>query len=120
MATQRSSVPSTCTSTKPARISIRPVSSVGGSRSFWMATPPLLWMAFTFSRLKDESAHVRILEQRLDKHHPGDGQAGVGRQVGVDSQTRLYPLGTAHALAYVLRHTQGQPSLAPSYSSGVP
>ena len=27
----------------------------------------------------------------------------------IDSQTRLYPLGTARALAYVLRHMHGQP-----------
>jgi 8-oxo-dGTP pyrophosphatase MutT (NUDIX family) len=36
----------------------------------------------------------------------------------LDGQTRLYPLGTASALAYVLRRMQGQPSPTPPCSSG--
>jgi hypothetical protein len=38
----------------------------------------------------------------------------------LDSHMRLYPLGTARALAYVLRHTQGLPPPEPSCPSPAP
>jgi 8-oxo-dGTP pyrophosphatase MutT (NUDIX family) len=38
-----------------------------------------------------------------------EGARIVASAEPVDSQIRLYPLGTARALAYVLRHTQGPP-----------
>jgi 8-oxo-dGTP pyrophosphatase MutT (NUDIX family) len=40
-----------------------------------------------------------------------EGAQLVASVKSVDRQTRLYPLGTARALAYVLRHTQGWPPL---------
>jgi hypothetical protein len=55
------------------------------------------------------------LAELLDK-----GARIVASAEPVDSQTRLYPLGTARALAYVLRHTQGQPPPAPSCSPAAP
>jgi 8-oxo-dGTP pyrophosphatase MutT (NUDIX family) len=53
------------------------------------------------------------LAQLLD-----EGARIVADAMPVDGQTLLYPLGTARALAYVLRHMQGQPPLGPSRSLG--
>jgi 8-oxo-dGTP pyrophosphatase MutT (NUDIX family) len=47
-----------------------------------------------------------------------EGARIVASAEPVDSHICLYPLGTASALAYVLRHMQGQPPPAPSGSSG--
>ena len=47
-----------------------------------------------------------------------EGARIVASTEPVDSQVCLYPLGTASALAYLLRHVQGLPPPAPSCSSG--
>jgi len=47
-----------------------------------------------------------------------EGARIVASTEPLDSQTRLYPLGTARALAYVVRHTQSLPPAVPSCSSG--
>lgn len=43
----------------------------------------------------------------------GEGARIVASVAPIDSQTRLYPLGTAHALAHVLRQTPFSPSRWP-------
>jgi 8-oxo-dGTP pyrophosphatase MutT (NUDIX family) len=47
-----------------------------------------------------------------------EGARIVASAEPIDSHTCLYPLGTARALAYILRHMQGQPLPVPSCSSG--
>jgi 8-oxo-dGTP pyrophosphatase MutT (NUDIX family) len=47
-----------------------------------------------------------------------EGARLVASAAPVDSQMRLYPLGTACALAHVLHYWRGQPPQAPSGSSG--
>jgi 8-oxo-dGTP pyrophosphatase MutT (NUDIX family) len=49
-----------------------------------------------------------------------EGARLVASTGSLDSHVRLYPLGTARALAYVLRHTQYPPPPAPSCSSPAP
>jgi hypothetical protein len=49
-----------------------------------------------------------------------EGARIVSSAKPIDLQTCLYPLGTARALAHVLRYTQDPPLPAPSDASGGP